>query len=187
MFCKIRLVEQLLIPFCIAPTPLGPLVEILEFNLENSCLQGIQAAIDTHRLVKISHAATMDAQHGQRIGQRLIVRGNQPPVTEATEVFGREKAETADIPEDTGALPLLRCSDCLAGILDHADLSSGRNFFNGSHSGALAEQMHGDNGLRSRSNRLLDLVGIYIEARASRSSMLSSDSVSYSLSPMLAV
>src|SRR4051812_12292756 len=65
--------KQLLIPFGVLTSPLGPLVKILQFDLENGSLEGVQSAIDPYRLVQIADLTPVNSKHGHGIGKGLVV------------------------------------------------------------------------------------------------------------------
>jgi hypothetical protein len=94
---QIGLREQPLVPLGISTAALGPLIEILQLDVKNRRLQGIQPAIDAHRFVQIPHATPMHSQHRERIGYGGIIGCHQTAIAKPTEIFGREKTETAHV------------------------------------------------------------------------------------------
>ena len=72
--------EQLLVPFGIPTAALGPLVEILQFDLEYGRLKRIQPAIDTDRLMEVTDLTPMHTEHRHGIGKSLVVGRDEPPI-----------------------------------------------------------------------------------------------------------
>src|SRR5574341_652554 len=105
---KLRPCEELPVARSVATPAFGPLIEVLELDMEDGGLQCIKPAIDSDCLMQVPHTAAMDPKHRDRFRETIIVRGDDTAITEPTEVLGREKAETTRVPEDAGSFPLLR-------------------------------------------------------------------------------
>jgi hypothetical protein len=105
----------------------------------------------------------MDAEHRHRLGKAALVRGDHTPITKPAEILGREKAETARVPQDSGSLPMLSRADRLAGVFDHAYASLSPDLVQHSHVGTLAEEVDRDNGFGSRGQRSFNLLRVDIE------------------------
>src|SRR5262245_26351464 len=65
---EVGLGEQPLVALGIAASALRPLVKVLQLDMKNRCLQGIQPAIDAHSFVQVPYTTPMHPQHRKRIG-----------------------------------------------------------------------------------------------------------------------
>ena len=60
----------------------------------------------------------MNTEHGHGFRKGFVVGGNESPIPKSAQILGGEKTKAPSISKYTGALPLLRGADGLAGILD---------------------------------------------------------------------
>src|SRR5580765_3533493 len=159
----LRLRKQLLISFGVPTSASIPLVKILQLDLEHGSLERIQPAIDPYRLVEIANLASMDTEHGQRVGKGFVVGRDEPPISKTTQVLAGEKTEAPCVSKYTSALPLLCRPYSLASILDDANIFPLCYFIDRSHIRTLPEEVNGNDCFRTRGNRLLDQLGVDIE------------------------
>src|SRR5262249_13544156 len=60
--------EKPLVALGIPATAFLPLIEILQLDMKNRRLKGIQSAIDAHSFVQVPYTTPMHSQHRKRIG-----------------------------------------------------------------------------------------------------------------------
>jgi hypothetical protein len=89
--------EQAAIRRCVTLAPLGPSVQILQFDAQHGCLERIQAKIAADYFVVVFGASPMTAQQSYLVGQRWVVGGDHTPVAKRPQVFRREEAEAAQV------------------------------------------------------------------------------------------
>ena len=103
----------------------------------------------------------MHPQREQQFAEVPVVRDDQPAVTHASEVFGREKAEAPRVPEGPGFSTVPAGADGLAGVFNDLDAASIGHFHDGLHIGTLPEEMHGNDGFRAGRDLLFKLFGVH--------------------------
>src|SRR5580765_6894299 len=131
--------KQLVIPFGIPTPPLGPLIKILQFDLEHGGLERIQPAIDAYRLMEIADLAPVNTEHGHGVGKGCVVRRDEPSISKTAQILGGEKTKAPGVSKYTGALPLLCRPNGLAGILNDANLFPLGNLVDRTHVRTLPE------------------------------------------------
>src|SRR6266550_1409475 len=155
--------KQLLISFGISTAPFGPLVKILQFDLEHGSLERIQSAIDPYRLMKIASLASVNTEHGHGVGKGIVVGRDEPSISKTAQVLAGEKTETPGISKYTGALPLLYRPNGLAGILNDANIFPLGNLVDRGHVCTLPEEVNWNDGFCARRDRLFNQLGIDIK------------------------
>src|SRR5438552_15290796 len=103
-FHGLRLPQILSVNAGVVPARLSPGIEVLQLDAKHSRLNLIEAEIAAKQLVVILRPEAMTAQQPDFIGKFRIVRGDHAAVAEPAEIFGRVKADAAEIADRSGAL-----------------------------------------------------------------------------------
>ena len=111
-------------------------------------------------VVMIIRPAAVDPQREKQFTEVSVIRRDQPAVAHSPEIFRRKKTEGPRIPEGPGVSTAATGADGLAGVFKDLDAASISQFHDGLHIGTLTEEMHGDDGFRTRRDLPLDLFGI---------------------------
>ncbi len=143
-----------------------------ELHAQDRRLQLVQARVVAEQLVGDLVARAVEAQHACLVGELCVVGDDHAPVAEAAKVLRGKERERGGLAERAGAKRACGLWACvsewlrvkvepadLRGVLEHGhaerfDLGDGRD---------VAEQVHGDHGLRARSERLGDGFGVDAE------------------------
>ena len=119
----LRLGKQLLISFGVPTSAFGPLVKILQFDLEHGSLERIQPAIDPYRLVEIADLAPVNTEHGHGVGKGFVVGRDEPPISKTAQVLAGEKLKHPVSPSTPARFP------CCAAPIAWQASSMTRTFF----------------------------------------------------------
>ncbi len=92
-----------------------------------------------------------------------VVTDHHTTVAETAEVFGREKGQTAHVPEGAGGVAVLLCADRLRGVFDHEQIVLASDSVDGAHVGHLSEEMHGCDRASLVGDHGFDLANIDVE------------------------
>ena len=138
-----------------------PFVQVLQLDTQHRRLQGIEPAVESDVVVMVIRAASMHPQREKQFAEVPVIRHDQPAVTHASEVFGREKAEAPRIPEGSGFPTVPAGADGLAGVFNDLEAASIGHLHDGLHVGALPEKMDGNDGLCARRDLPLKLFRIH--------------------------
>ena len=96
----------------------GPIIEILQLDVQNSGLDSIEAAVEAEVLVVIFLVGAIIANTRASQAYRLIVGGDNPPVTIGAQIFPRIEAESRGPAQASGPTSVMLCPVCLAGIFE---------------------------------------------------------------------
>jgi hypothetical protein len=133
----------------------APGVEVRQLDPQDRGLQLVEARVVPDELERALVLGAVEAQQPDRRVELRVVRDDGAAVPERAEVLRREERERRDRPERARAAVRRERARRLGGVLDdrHAerlDLGDRRD---------VAEQVHGDHGLRARRQRGLDGLG----------------------------
>ena len=144
------------------------LVEMAQLHAEHGRLQRIKAGVDAHVVVVVflGHAVVGDA--ADTGGQGAVVGEECASVAEAAQVLGGEEGGAARIAHGAGLVHRAvgegdLGAEGLAGVLDHIEVVLACDGQDAFHVGALAEQVHGQDGAGAGGDGRLDLGGIHAE------------------------
>ncbi len=139
-----------------------PLVQVAEFDAEESGLQFVQTRIQAGFFVLVFDLRAVVAQAGHARRQLGVIGGDGAGIAEGAENFCRIKAERGGIAQGAGTPAFVARALRLGRVLHHFQLMPAGDFQDWIHVRRLAVKMHRQNGPGARSNGRLDEVGIQI-------------------------
>src|SRR5215472_10529090 len=151
-------------PRGVARRPFAPLlvvlVDLLEFCADYARMEIIQSAIEP-KAVNIARVRAVIAQLAH-LGIDFSVIGHQrAAIAECAKVFLNNKAGRGRVAELANGKVRSTGADRLRIVFDNSQLVTVGNSSDSAHVGALAVEMHRDDGLGSRSDSRFDLGGVY--------------------------
>jgi len=140
-------------------TAFVPGIEMGQLDAENGSLHGIQAEVAADHLMVVLGMGAVVAQLGDLLGKGVVIGGDHATVAHAAQILGGEEAETAGQAHGPGALLTVfgrvAAANSLGRVFDHGDLVGVGDLQDAVHVGALAVEMHRDDGFHS-----IDFIGI---------------------------
>jgi hypothetical protein len=121
-----------------------PAVELRQKDAESSRLDLVQPRVVADELEPLLVPGTVEAQHPDRLGERLVACRDEASVADAEQVLRREEAECAGDADRPGPAALHGRTECLRGVLDHRNSS-----WELGERRRAAEEMDGEDRLRS--------------------------------------
>ena len=162
-FVQAALGEQRVIALGVGLALAGPVVQMRQLDVEHGGLDRIEAAVQADDLVIVARLHAVRAQQFQLGGQIVAIGRQQSAVSHAAEIFGGIETEAADVAQRAGVAAGVFGADRLAGIFDDRQIVLGGDAADFVHRGALAEQMHRQDGFGALPDERFDFVGIEIE------------------------
>ena len=130
---------------CDRPTPFVELVQMRQLHAQDRRLQLVQAAVGAARLMSIAADLPVVAQLAQFFRQRVIIGDHRAAIAIRAHIFGRIKAERAQLADRPDlALPIQRAVS-LGAIFNQQQIVSLRQSQQRIHIRSPAIQMHSDN------------------------------------------
>src|ERR1051326_6803473 len=123
-----------------------PLIDVLEFGTENSCMHIIEPAVEA-KAVDVSSIGAVVAQPTDRSINRFIVRYERAAVAECAEILLNEETGGRGVAEFADFETIAVRADGLGVIFNHAELMLFGDFADGLHISALAVKVDRDDGL----------------------------------------
>src|SRR5688572_32432675 len=123
---------------------------MLKLHAKNCGLQRVEPEIPANQIVMVFHRSAVLPECAELPSQGTVRCGDEPGVSERTEILRWKKREAADGTDTAGGPAPIACSDRLRRVFNHRHLGPLRNLENRSHVGALPEQMDGHDGFRPR-------------------------------------
>ena len=144
------------------------LVEMAQLHAEHGRLQRVKAGVDAHVVVVVFLGHAVVGHAADTGGQGVVVGEECASVAEAAQVLGREEGGAARIAHGAGLVHGAvgegnLGAEGLAGVLDHVEVVLACDGQDAFHVGALAEQVHGQDGAGAGGDGRLDLGGIHAE------------------------
>src|ERR1019366_3831744 len=101
------------------PSPVAPGVQLSEQDPQDGGLQLVETGVVADILEYLLVPRAVEAKRSRQLGHTVVVGGDRPTVTKATEVLGRIERERGGLGERTGAAAVLARAGGLSRVLDH--------------------------------------------------------------------
>ena len=137
--------------------------EVRNLDVEQCCLQGVEAKIAAYVLVMILAAGTVNATSAGFGSEDVIVGGQKPAITKAAKVLRGEKTVGSEIAKSTDLLVVVGRAKGLGAVLDDVKIMGTSEIEQWAHCRRLTKEMHWENGLGFFCDAGLSVVGIEIE------------------------
>ena len=131
---------------------------------EQGGLERVEPEVGPHEPVEILRFGPVHAQDAGALGQGVVVADEGPAVAEPPEVLAREETERAGLAQGAGAAPLVGRADGLRAVLDHLEPVCAGQGEHAVHVGALAEEVHREDGLGARGDLAGRVFEVEVEA-----------------------
>src|SRR5271154_7365400 len=126
----------------------GPLFQVTQLDAQDGGLQRVQPTICSQDFVLIFFAAAMNAEELETVRQGRVGSGDQAAIAGATQIFGREEAETSKITDVADIRAVKLCADGLRSVLDDEQSVFLRDLADLGEIGGETKEMNGHDGPR---------------------------------------